>query len=34
VTAPTSRVDRQTLLDFAPALVEATRDTSRQLGWQ
>lgn len=34
VTAPSTRVDRDTLLGFAPALLEATRETSRQLGWQ
>jgi IclR family KDG regulon transcriptional repressor len=34
VTAPISRVDREILLSFAPALLEATRETSRQLGWK
>lgn len=34
ITAPTSRVDRETLLGFAPALLAATRETSRQLGWR
>lgn len=34
VTAPISRVDRETLLSFAPALLEATRETSHQLGWK
>lgn len=34
ITAPISRVDRATLLSFAPMVVEATRETSRQLGWK
>lgn len=34
VTAPVSRVERETLLSFAPMLIKATRETSRQLGWQ
>lgn len=34
VTAPISRVDREILLSFAPIVVEATRETSRELGWQ
>lgn len=34
ITAPISRVARETLLEFAPMLIKATRETSRQLGWQ
>ena len=33
LTAPMSRIDRPTLLNFVPALLDATRGTSRQLGW-
>jgi IclR family transcriptional regulator, KDG regulon repressor len=33
VTAPASRIDRETLLSFVPALVEATSGTSQELGW-
>ena len=34
VTAPISRVDRDTLLGFAPLVIEATRETSYELGWR
>jgi IclR family KDG regulon transcriptional repressor len=33
VTAPTSRIDRETLLGFVPALLNAAKATSEQLGW-
>ncbi|GAA1798848.1 IclR family transcriptional regulator [Planosporangium flavigriseum] len=33
VTAPTSRIDRETLLGFVPELLKATKATSEQLGW-
>lgn len=33
VTAPVARIDRETLLSFVPALLEATTSTSNQLGW-
>jgi IclR family KDG regulon transcriptional repressor len=32
-TAAMSRIDRPSLLSFVPALLDATRGTSRQLGW-
>lgn len=34
VSAPVSRVDRATLLSFAPSLIEATRAASTELGWR
>jgi DNA-binding IclR family transcriptional regulator len=34
VTAPVSRIDRETLLSFVPALREATNGTSHELGWR
>ena len=33
VTAPVTRIDKDTLLSFVPALLEATTSTSQQLGW-
>ena len=33
VTAPVTRLDKDTLLSFVPALLEATTSTSQQLGW-
>ena len=33
VTAPVTRIDKDTLLSFVPALLEATTSTSEQLGW-
>lgn len=33
LTAAMSRIDRPSLLSFVPALLDATRGTSRQLGW-
>ncbi len=34
ISAPTSRISTQTLLEQAPALLTATRSISRQLGWE
>jgi DNA-binding IclR family transcriptional regulator len=34
VTAPLSRVDRDVLIGFVPALLAATQETSKQLGWR
>lgn len=34
VSCPMSRIDRETLISFVPALGEATTATSRELGWQ
>lgn len=34
ISAPTSRIRRETLLGFVPALVNAARETSMQLGWR
>ena len=34
VTAPMSRIDRETLIGFAPALIAATKAVSRQQGWR
>ena len=31
---PMSRIDRPSLLSFVPALIDATRGTSLQLGWE
>lgn len=33
VTAPVTRIDKDTLLSFVPALLQATTSTSQQLGW-
>lgn len=33
VTAPVTRIDKDTLVSFVPALLEATTSTSQQLGW-
>jgi IclR family KDG regulon transcriptional repressor len=34
VSTPMSRIDRDTLLSFVPALLTATRDASWELGWR
>jgi IclR family KDG regulon transcriptional repressor len=34
VTAPVNRIDRETLLSFVPALQDAVKGTSHELGWQ
>lgn len=34
ISAPTSRIDRGTLIGFVPALLAATRAVSTQLGWE
>jgi DNA-binding IclR family transcriptional regulator len=33
ISTPMSRIDRETLISFAPLLMETARDISRELGW-
>jgi IclR family transcriptional regulator, KDG regulon repressor len=33
VSGPTSRIDKATLMDFAPAVKEAAKETSEEFGW-